>query len=212
MIRMGLAENGADSFKAAYLIMEKIETLEDGLAHNIKDAVISLNHGIEILFKLVLKNYDEYLIFADLDKYMSAKKIMITKGYPNVLEANPSLKTVTLNEAVKRAKYLCNYDISDDFETVVQYLNKIRNQFMHFEISLSDDEMQELLLKLKIGYEMSYDFFVVYIDELRDLFEDARYEITIDDYSNELAEMHRSMMEDDAYEEYRESELDYFWK
>ncbi|MEK4987233.1 hypothetical protein NYE46_09400 [Listeria sp. FSL L8-0308] len=74
MIKMGLAENGADSLKAAYLIIEKLPSLEDGLSHNLKDAVISLNHGIEILFKLILKNYEEYLIFADLDKYMTAKK------------------------------------------------------------------------------------------------------------------------------------------
>lgn len=49
MIKMGLAENGADSLKAAYLIIEKLPSLEDGLSHNLKDAVISLNHGIEIL-------------------------------------------------------------------------------------------------------------------------------------------------------------------
>lgn len=150
MIRMGLAENGADSFKAAFLTIGKISTLEDGIVHNLKDAVISLNHGIEILFKLVLKNYDEYLIFTDLDKYMTAKKAMLSKGLLNVLDANPQLKTVTLNEGIRRAKYLCNYDISDDFETVVQYLNKIRNQFMHYEINLSDAEVQELLVKLKI--------------------------------------------------------------
>jgi len=210
MIEMGLAENGADSFKAAFLTMEKISTLEEGLVHNLKDTVISLNHGIEILFKLVLKNYDEYLIFTDIDKYMIARKTMITKGLSNVFDANPQLKTVTLNEGIRRAKYLCNYDISDDFETVVHYLNKIRNQFMHYEINLSDTEVQELLVKLKIGYEMSYDFFVIYIEELGELFEDARYEITADDYSNEIAEMHRSMMEDDlseqAYEHYLHEE------
>ncbi|WP_018756423.1 hypothetical protein [Paenibacillus terrigena] len=209
MIRMGLAENGADSLKAAYLIMEKLSTLEEGLAHNLKDAVISLNHGIEILFKLILKNYEEYLIFADIDKYMIAKKAMLEKGKDNVLEVNPLLKTVTLNEAIRRVKYLCNYDISSDFEVAISYLNKIRNQFMHYEINLSDGEMLELLVKMRIAYDLSYDFFITYIEDLYSILEDARYEITIDDYSDEIAEMHRSMMEDSTYEEYRENKFDY---
>ncbi|MDT0124188.1 hypothetical protein Q9R46_16130 [Paenibacillus sp. RRE4] len=208
MLIMGLAENGVDSFKSAFLTMQKIKMLEDGKVHNLKDAVMSLNHGIEILFKLFLKDYDEYLIFADLDKYMTARKIMLSKGLSNVFEANPLLKTITLNEGIRRAKYLCDYDISEDFETVVQYLNKIRNQFMHYEISLSSEEVQELLLKLQIGYELSYEFFVEYNEDLRDMFEDARYEITIDDYSDEIAEMHRSLIEEDlaeqAYDRYLE--------
>ncbi|MEJ3719184.1 hypothetical protein WGM54_14275 [Paenibacillus polymyxa] len=201
MLNMGLAENGVDSFKAAFLTMKKIKVLEDGIVHNLKDAVMSLNHGIEILFKLFLKSYDEYLIFADIDKYMTARKAMIAKGLANVFEANPLLKTVTLNEGIRRAKYLCGYDISEDFETVVQYLNKIRNQFMHYEISLSGEEVDELLLKLQIGYELAYEFFVEYNEDLRDLFDDARYEITIDDYTDEIAEMHRSLMEEDLAEQ-----------
>ncbi|GGH46370.1 hypothetical protein GCM10008014_08990 [Paenibacillus silvae] len=216
MLIMGLAENGVDSFKAAFLTMQKIKMLEDGKVHNLKDAVMSLNHGIEILFKLFLKDYDEYLIFADLDKYMTARKIMLSKGLSNVFEANPLLKTITLNEGIRRAKYLCDYDISEDFETVVQYLNKIRNQFMHYEISLSSEEVQELLLKLQIGYELSYEFFVEYNEDLRDMFEDARYEITIDDYSDEIAEMHRSLIEEDlaeqAYDRYLEEKYGMYKK
>ncbi|MGM1044823.1 MAG: hypothetical protein ACQEXX_01615 [Bacillota bacterium] len=209
MIRMGLVENGADSLKAAYLIIDRLSTLEEGYAHNLKDAVISLNHGIEILFKLILKNYDEYLIFADIDRYMAAKKAMLEKGKDNVLDVNPKLKTVTLSEAIKRVKYLCNYNISDDFEIVISYLNNIRNQFMHFEINLTEEEMFELLLKLKIGYELSYDFFTTYIEDLSSILQEARYEITVDDYSDEIAEMHRSMMEDSMYEEYQERDLDF---
>ncbi|MDR6779421.1 MULTISPECIES: hypothetical protein [Paenibacillus] len=201
MLNMGLAENGVDSFKAAFLTMKKIQVLEDGIVHNLKDAVMSLNHGIEILFKLLLKSYDEYLIFADIDKYMTARKTMIAKGLSNVFEANPLLKTVTLNEGIRRAKYLCDYEISEDFETVVQYLNKIRNQFMHYEISLSGEEVEELLLQLRIGYELTYEFFVEYNEDLKDLFEDARYEITIDDYTDEIAEMHRSLMEEELAEQ-----------
>lgn len=209
MIKMDLAENGADSLKAAYLIMKKLPILEDGLAHNLKDAVISLNHGIEILFKLVLKNYEEYLIFVDLDKYITAKKTMLEKGKDNVLDVNPQLKTVTLHEAVRRAKYLCNYEISEDFEIAITYLNKVRNQFMHYEINLSEEEMLELLVKLQIAYELSYDFFTTYIEDLSSLLEDARYEITMDDYSNEIAEMHRNMMEDSMFEDNWKNEIGY---
>ncbi|MEK4987234.1 hypothetical protein NYE46_09405 [Listeria sp. FSL L8-0308] len=80
---------------------------------------------------------------------------------------------------------------------------------MHYEINLSNEQMLELLVKMRIAYDLSYDFFTDHIEDLRFFLEDARYEITVDDYSNEIAEMHRSMMEDSMYEEYKERKLDF---
>jgi hypothetical protein len=210
MIKMSLLENGVDSLKSSYLIMEKISGLQEGINHNIKDAVISLNHGIEILFKLVLKEIHEYLVFSDLDNYMLARKKMLSENKNNVFEAKPSLKTITLNEAIRRARYLCDIEVKDDLEIVINYLNKKRNEFMHYEINLCEEEMTELISKLKVGYELSVQFFGIHIEGLEELIRGARYEITVEDYSDELAAMYGEMQ----HEEWRDSqyEEEYFWE
>lgn len=79
-MKYGLLENGVDSLKSAYTSIDKISYLHEGIEHNIKDAILSLNHAIEILMKLILKGEREYLIFSDIGKYMNAKKQMIIQG------------------------------------------------------------------------------------------------------------------------------------
>lgn len=205
MIKMDLLSNGVDSLKSAHITMDKLPDLEQGIEHILKDAVLSLNHGIEILFKYILKKNEEYLIFSDIEKFMSAKKKAIQDNKENVFEVNPNLRTITLMESIDRLKYLCDYAISEDLELTLIYLNKIRNQFMHYEINLSEEEMFELHRKLQLGYELSIDFFIVHIENFSEEFAFARYEISVDDYQDMMAEMHAEM----RYEE--EKELRGYW-
>jgi hypothetical protein len=76
-MRYTLLENGVDSLKGAYLCLGKLSELKEGIECNVKDAVLNLNHAVEILFKLILKQENEYLVFTDLDKYLKAKEKMI---------------------------------------------------------------------------------------------------------------------------------------
>ncbi|WP_281890301.1 hypothetical protein [Paenibacillus sp. YYML68] len=46
-MQYSLLDNGVDSLKAAYNCIIKIPELREGLEHNIKDAVLSLNHAVE---------------------------------------------------------------------------------------------------------------------------------------------------------------------
>lgn len=63
MIKIDLLSNGIDSLKSAYLTMNKLPEIQQGLEHNLKDAVLSFNHGIEILFKYILKKKQGILDF-----------------------------------------------------------------------------------------------------------------------------------------------------
>lgn len=38
---------------------------------------------------------------------------------------------------------------------------------MHYEINLSNEQMLELLVKMRIAYDLSYDFFTDHIEDLR---------------------------------------------
>lgn len=200
MIQMSLLDNGVDSLKSAYLIMEQLPDLHEGIGHKLKDGVFALNHGVEILFKLILKNRSEHLLYNDLEKYMNAKRKMIEQSKANVLEATPSLKTVSLNEALMRAKYLCDISIDPRLEAAIQYLNKKRNEFMHYEVNLSEEDMLKLLDKLRVGYELSIQFFSLHIENIESKIAEARYEITVDDHMNDIAESYGMM----RYEEERD--------
>ncbi len=62
------------------------------------------------------------------------------------------------------------------------YLNKIRNQIMHFEVKMNRGEFQALIEKLQSSYELTVEFFSTYVGELEELVAEARFEMTVDDY------------------------------
>ncbi|MEC0181725.1 hypothetical protein P4H61_09450 [Paenibacillus peoriae] len=199
MIKMNLLQNGTDSLKSAYDKMQKLNELEEGLDHYLKDIVFFLNHGIEILFKLVLKNKGEELIFSNIKKYNIAKEEQIRTERDNVFQVNPNLKTVSLMEAIEKCKKN-EFEISDEYDNSLIYLNKMRNQFMHYEIEISDEEMLRLLIKLQLVYELSLEFFSKYINKLNEHIDNARFEVEIDDHGDILAELQKEA----DYEHYLE--------
>lgn len=64
---------------------------------------------------------------------------------------------------------------------------------MHYEVNISEEEMLELLRKLQLGYEMSVDFLIKHIDDFSEDFESARYEITVEEYQDMMAEIFGEM-------------------
>ncbi|MFD0587683.1 hypothetical protein ACFQZE_06685 [Paenibacillus sp. GCM10027627] len=200
-----LLENGIDSLKATHNNIEKMKELQEGSNHCLKDSILSLNHAIEILLKLILKDHNEYLVFSDLDKYMTAKAKMIQQGKTNIFEVNENLKTITLHECINRVQFLCDIPISDQYKTVISFMNKKRNEITHYEINLSAEELKELIDQLELCYELSIDFFKQHIEDLEVLLEDARFEMTTDDYEEAMSDMYADM----AYEQYREDQLMY---
>ncbi|ANU12542.1 hypothetical protein B481_0124 [Planococcus halocryophilus Or1] len=186
-MRFNLLTNGIDSLKASFVSIRKLDELAEGVEHNIKDTLIHLNHANEILFKLMLKNQKEYLMFEDISNYMKAKSVMLQQGKSSVLEINPKLKTVNFSTAINRIELLCDIEVSSEFKGALDYLNKKRNQIMHFEIDLNRDEVNELIEKLKICQNLSIEFFNEHLNGIAMLMHAARFEVTVQDFLSELA-------------------------
>lgn len=193
-----LLDNGADSLKGAYESLERFNNQYHGTHHNIKDTVIFLNHGLEILFKLILKQSSPALMFSDIKAYQKAKEEMRRRGVANVFEVNATLHTVTLEEALKRVELLCDIDIPDSLKGAIFYINKIRNQFMHYEIELNDEQLNELVQKIKFCYEESVEFLGTHIDNLEEKIEESRFEYTREDYEGDMAEWYAEMQMEEA--------------
>ncbi len=64
---------------------------------------------------------------------------MLTEAKSNVLEANPDLKTITMTDAINRLEYLCDIQVPQELKATIHYLNKIRNQIMHYVSPLTSN-------------------------------------------------------------------------
>lgn len=202
-MKFNLLTNGIDSLRASFECLEKIENLAQGVEHNLKDAIMYLNHANEILFKLVLKNQKDYLMFEDISLYMKAKEAMLQQKKSTVFDINPKLKTVNFSEAIKRLEYLCDIEISRKFKGSLEYLNQNRNKLMHFEIELQEEDVWILVEKLKICHNLSVEFFNKHLDDVHVLFNTARFEQTVEEYNDDMAEWYAEM-------QYEEARLDYY--
>lgn len=198
-MQFNLLTNGIDSLRASYDCLSKLDDLTEGAEHNIKDAIMYLNHANEILFKLILKNQKEYLMFEDISAYMNAKEAMIQQGKSNVLEVKPNLRTVSFSTALKRIQFLCDISISPKYKGALIYLNELRNKIMHFEIEVNVDEVYVLTEKLKTCQTLSVEFFDQYLQGISVLMEAARFEMTYQDFMDDLGQDAAERYDEDAY-------------
>ncbi|GAV11369.1 hypothetical protein [Paenibacillus sp. NAIST15-1] len=198
-----LQENGIDSLKATYVNIEKMHNLLEGIEHCLKDCILTMHHSIEILFKSILKDIDESLIFSNRDRYEKAKEAALKQKKKDVFEVNPTLRTITLFEAVELAENECDLSIPEKYKVLINYLNKIRNQLTHYGIEFDDAEVLKLTVNLQLCYEYTINFFKSHIAELEKLLNNARFEMSLDEYESNMSDIYADM----AYEEHREERL-----
>ncbi|UAL27115.1 glycogen/starch/alpha-glucan phosphorylase [Bacillus paralicheniformis] len=91
-MKFSLLDNAVDSLRSTFISLGKITELIDGQDHHIKDAILSLNHANELLFKYLLKKDREYLVFKDLNSYMKAKEDMKKRDKKNIFEVALTFK------------------------------------------------------------------------------------------------------------------------
>ncbi|ALC55308.1 hypothetical protein BTO25_02550 [Bacillus sp. MB366] len=189
MLKFTLLDNGADSLKSAYENLESLKDIAEGGQHRLKDAVIFLNHGVELLLKLILKEHSPSLMFEKINDYLEAKKkLKKTEDAKTVFDINKKLKTVSLLEALTRVEYLCDIDIPDNFRGSILYVNQIRNQFMHYEVELGEHETETLVTKLQMCYEETIEFLENHIEDLDNIIKDSRFELTTEEHEIQQAE------------------------
>ncbi|HFT5904340.1 TPA: hypothetical protein ACGSMF_005568, partial [Bacillus cereus] len=73
-MKFTLLDNGADSLKSAYENLESLKEIVEGGEHRLKEAVIFLNHGVELLLKYILKQRSPALMFEKIEPYLKAKQ------------------------------------------------------------------------------------------------------------------------------------------
>ncbi|MFS0621784.1 hypothetical protein [Priestia megaterium] len=206
MVKFTLLDNGADSLKSAYTNLEILNEIAEGGEHRLKDAVIFLNHGVELLLKYILKERSPALMFEKIEPYLKAKQDLkkAKDNQKTVFDMDKNLRTVSLLEALKRIEYLCDIDIPEQLLATLLYINKIRNNFMHYEVELDDKETENLVAKLQACYEEVVEFLELHIEDLDDYIQESRFELTVEEYQEQHAEMMAEMHMEDMRMEYME--------
>lgn len=197
-MKFSLISNGADSLSKARESIERFAELEYQFAyHHLKDALIFLNHGTEMLLKHILSSKNESLIFDNLKEYIEAKEELFKlrkspKGeteesarYKNIFDVpkGKKLKTVSFISAIERVHYLCDINITDQFKDSVYYINNYRNKITHHTIELTPTEERELATRLKAVFDQVVDFFMSNIPDLLEKIDRSRkFELTAEEW------------------------------
>lgn len=161
MSRLSLLENGIDSLKKGteYLIKYYGEADKERKMIFLKDSIIFLHHGTEIIIKYILFTNNEFLIFSQIDSnVIKAYKQMRQNKKNSVFETSlvDKLHTVTFEVACERVTDLLGYEMGAILKEKLESLNKLRNRIIHSEVNINEIEIITL--------------FTNFLDELNDYF------------------------------------------
>ena len=148
-IRLNLAQNAIDSINRAIELIAWQEEPDE--AKRLKQAVLSVAHGVELLLKERLRLVHPSLIWENVDKYPST-----------------SARTVGVEIAVTRLKNIGGLTFSDADILLIRSLRDTRNAIEHYSWSTTSKEANSIIGKA-LGFAVSfslehlqYEFFGYY--------------------------------------------------
>lgn len=156
-MKLNFLNSGIDSLKKGFENLYKYESINysnysaknrEKRFYFLKDAILFIQHGIEILFKSILIQHSEYLIFSQIDS--NVKKALLQKKQRNlnsVFESDLKHKihTVTFIESIERLKIIPSVEISKSLENRLVELESYRNIIMHSEPYLNESQINKTL-------------------------------------------------------------------
>ena len=157
VFKITLRENGIHSLEKGIEIYSKYLENNDDFA--LKESIMFLHHGIELLMKEILINKNEFLIFEDL-KSATKKQLIANQektGIFMIRGANPP-KTVSYEEAIKRVRAFLDPDeLNETLVDNLLKLNSFRNKVEHHEVNIDKQEIITLIEKILIPIKSFFE-------------------------------------------------------
>ncbi len=114
----------------------------------LKDAIMFLHHGIELLMKEILVCHSPYLIFEELKDLPRKQKLADKQGI-SIFSIDKPPRTVTYEVACERVEaFIKSAELNDKLLGNLEELNRLRNKLEHHEIEADRQEVEELLLAI----------------------------------------------------------------
>jgi len=149
-LKLTLKENGLHSLEKGLKVFSQFEkTDNDDLL--LKDSIMFLHHGIELLMKQVLlEKNSEILIYSDISNETVKKVIKAKKDNISVFNLDKPVHTATYTEVIERVfAFINNPELPENLRTWLGDFNKIRNQIEHYAIDREEEELKKLIQKIR---------------------------------------------------------------
>jgi hypothetical protein len=145
-----LIKNGIHSFNKGLDKFLDYQSNNKKDEFQLKEAIMFLHHGTELLLKQVLINEKgEYLIFSDINSDTTKKIIRAKEQGISVFNLTKPPKTASFLEIIDRIKAFVNTPkIDESLESRLKELNSFRNNLEHYGIYCDKLRVENLLLKL----------------------------------------------------------------
>ncbi|MCJ8208560.1 hypothetical protein MUY27_02490 [Mucilaginibacter sp. RS28] len=154
-MKLNFLESGIDSLKKGFENLTAYENLQFNndlirkkkqRYYHLKDAILFIQHGVEILFKQIIVKHSEYLLFTSIDE--NVKKAFREKKEKNLKsifesEVKHKIHTVSFTESIERIKILPQIHFGKQFEEKVRALETYRNVIMHSEPYLDESKINQ---------------------------------------------------------------------
>jgi hypothetical protein len=145
--KITLKENGIHSFQQGLKAYQRYRSHKE--ITNLKDAIMSLHHGVELLLKEILVQHSEFLIFENLKKVTRKQKHADQQGVGIFYIDHPP-RTVSFIGALDRVDAFVTPDNLDgELISLLKELNRYRNQLEHYAIDANIDDVSKLIAQLQ---------------------------------------------------------------
>lgn len=145
-------ENGIHSFNKGIETLQEYENNANQNELLLKESIIFLHHGIELLLKQILINKcGEYLIFSDLRENTVKKIIQSKEKDISVFSISNPPRTITFLEAIERIRaFVDELQLDKELGDNLKLLNTLRNNIEHYGIDEEILKIEDLLLKIRV--------------------------------------------------------------
>lgn len=142
--KISLRENGLHSLWHGIESYQKYIRTQDKWL--LKEAIMFVHHGIELLMKEILIKHSEYLIFDDIGPDTVKKQKRANSQGIGIFFLPKPPKTATYLDAISRVEaFIQPPELDESLVTRLQELNRLRNQLEHYAVEADIERIVRLL-------------------------------------------------------------------
>jgi hypothetical protein len=142
--KISLKENGLHSLWRGIEAYQKYARTQDKWL--LKEAIMFVHHGIELLMKEMLARHSEYLIFDDIGPDTVKKQKKANREEIGIFYLPKPPKTATYLDAISRVEaFIQPQELDEALATRLYELNQLRNQLEHYAIEADAERIVKLL-------------------------------------------------------------------
>jgi hypothetical protein len=147
--RITLLENGIHSLERGFeSVDEYLRKEEDEFL--LKEAILFIHHGIELLLKQLLVQESRFLIFSDLGSVVRRQREANQKGV-DIFSLEKPPRTISYPEAIERVDaFLDVPEFAHQLQRDLRGLNQLRNRLEHYAIKTDKIRTVRLLSKIRV--------------------------------------------------------------